>query len=180
MREIRMVLVVSLYWLAVCGATLHAAGVCASSPTAALRAMRAGDSVFAGSEAQGHGYRVQAVRWDPLLQQSWAVIRSCDHLERPALTMRTELPITKPAVLSSMAGRFAGVSIVRVGDVVRLWKNESYAHIELIGTAEENGGIGTRVRVRLAASKDNDRLYGQPTQYLAGVVRGPADVELEP
>jgi len=142
--------------------------------------------MFAESATQGHGYRVQAVRWDPLLQQSWAVIRSCDHQERPSMTMRTELPATKLAVLStmfpvsSMARGDAGVPIVRAGDVVRLWKSESHAHIELMGTAEENGGVGTRVRVRLAAPKDNGGLYGQPTQYLAGVVRGPADVELEP
>jgi len=188
MRESRMVLVALLCWLA-CGTRSNAAsvpGACASSPQAALRAMRVGDSAFAGSEVQRHGYQVQAVRWDPLLQQSWAVIRSCDHLERPALMMRTDLPITKPSVLSTLfpvsstAGWSAGVPIVRAGDVVRLWKSESYAHIELMGTAEENGGVGTRVRVRLAAPKDRDGLYGQSPQYLAGVVRGPADVELEP
>ena len=142
--------------------------------------------------SQKDGFRVRSVRWDAAQRQSWAVIESCQHPELPSVAILTDLPPDKSAagtvsaeiasVLTNSAAIIrtnAAVAIVKAGDVVRLWKSEANARIELIATAEENGSVGSRVRVRLAARRETD---GQtaPPQFLAGVVRGPADVEIEP
>jgi hypothetical protein len=149
-------------------------GVCASTPAAALSAAKSGVSGL----GETHGYRVESVRRDPLLRLSWAVIASCDHREWPSVTMPMDAPASAPSAVS-IARPDAAMSIVRAGDIVRLWKREPYAHIEMIATSEENGAVGTRVRVRLAMPQDSDGQAMQP-QYFAGVVRGPADVEMTP
>ncbi|NYF80154.1 hypothetical protein [Granulicella arctica] len=172
-------------WIGVCPMRLNAAGLggsvaCASTPVAAVLAARDG---IVRTGLSGKGFAVQEVRWDPLLRQSWAVVRSCDHADWPLLVMRTNLPASPRMVitdLSSTGRGDAGMPIVRAGDLVRLWRIDEHAHLELMATAEENGAVGARVRVRLVAPKDGDAQWVQPVQYLAGVVRGPADVELEP
>ncbi|WP_263384267.1 hypothetical protein [Granulicella arctica] len=156
-------------------------GLCASTPAAALVDARRSNEASATGLAEMHGYRVEAVRWDPLLRRGWAVIRSCDHLDRPAITIPTDLPVVHAEAGLFTAGvrASAALPIVRAGDLVRLWKSERFAHIEMMGTSEENGAIGARVRIRLATPRDLEGQTSAP-QYLAGVVRGPADVEMEP
>ena len=151
-------------------------GRCASTPAAALLTVRPGSEAVATMS----GYRVSALRWDPLLRQSWAVVASCDHPERLPRMLLTDMPAPHtPAHFTLAAARsYAVLPIVRAGDVVRLWRRDRFAHIEMLGTSEENGGVGSRVRIRLPASRDLDGQVG-PTQYLAGVVRGTADVEME-
>ena len=39
--------------------------------------------------------------------------------------------------------------VVRAGDVVRLWSREEDVRIEVAAMAEESGGLGKTVRVRL-------------------------------
>lgn len=176
-------------------ASAVAADVCASTPAAALA--RAGgainDARVANTSApvsmpaeasvpvpaEAHGYRVASVRWDSLQQQSWAVIASCDHPERPLVTMLMDLPLRAVPPHVILARAYAVVPVVRAGDLVRLWKIDHDAHIEMVATSEENGAVGARVRVRLATSTFGD---GQVTQrmYFAGIVRGPADVEMAP
>jgi hypothetical protein len=66
--------------------------------------------------------------------------------------------------------------VVRAGDVVRLWSREDAVRIELAAMAEENGGLGKTVRVRLMP---RNTLGQQPEEQLLGVVRGPHDVEMQ-
>jgi hypothetical protein len=153
-------------------------GTCASTPMAALQAAQNGTAASAPALAGAHGFRVASVRWDSLQRRNWAVIESCDHRDRPSVTMAMGAPA--PALsTASLTRPYVSLPIVRAGDVVRLWKNDRLAHLEMIGIAEENGAAGARVRVRLAASKDVEGQVTQP-RYFAGIVRGPADVEMEP
>ncbi len=156
---------------------------CASTPAAAIEAARAG--LIAAS--QGTGFRVESVRWDAAQRQTWAVIRSCDHAERPALVMLADLPhgasVAQPGsaalpLSAQIAQSNTAVAVVHAGEVVRLWRADTQAHIELVATAEENGVVGAKVRLRLMTPKDADGQYAPP-RYLAGIVRGPADVEME-
>lgn len=153
-------------------------GACASTPAEALRAAQDADGASAPALAGAHGYRVASVRWDSLQRRNWAVIESCDHRDRPSITMAMGTPA--PALSTvSLTRPHVSLPIVRAGDVVRLWKNDRLAHLELMGVAEENGTAGARVRVRLAASNDAEGQVTQP-RYFEGIVRGPADVEMEP
>jgi hypothetical protein len=67
--------------------------------------------------------------------------------------------------------------VVHAGDNVRLWKQESVLRFEVSGVAEETGGLGAIIRVRLA-HKNND---GQsiPEEF-SGVIRAQSDVEILP
>jgi hypothetical protein len=153
-------------------------GACASTPAAALQAAQSSTGTSVPTLAGARGFRVASVRWDSLQQRNWAVIESCDHRERPSVVIALGAPA--PALsAASLTRPNVPPPIVRAGDIVRLWKNDRLAHLEIIGIAEENGAAGTRVRVRLAASKDAEGQVTQP-RYFAGIVRGPADVEMEP
>ncbi len=161
---------------------------CANTPAAAIEAMRAGkmaDLQAAGLQATG--FRVESVRWDAAQRQTWAVIRSCDHAERPALARLADLPHGAPVAQTGSSAALVSaqslqanttVAVVHAGEVVRLWRADSQAHIELMATAEENGAVGGKVRLRLLTPKEADGQYAPP-RYFAGIVRGPADVEME-
>ena len=178
-------------------------GGCARTPAAAVEmaAVQVGRLEHgAGPVGDGSGYRVRAVRWDPLQRQSWAVVESCGHpelatmavltkLQGPFTAARSEAAAVPPMAVAPVAAvgetvsaavirANAAIVLVKAGDAVRLWKADERAHIELMGTAEENGVVGAKVRVRLATAKEADGTTGPP-QFLAGVVRGPADVEIE-
>ncbi len=42
------------------------------------------------ASAEGAGYRVTGMRWDPVLRQSWARVASCGHPEWPEVSLRVE------------------------------------------------------------------------------------------
>ncbi len=165
-----------------CWGQAAASAGCAKTPAAAIDAARAGQVT-----SQATGFRVESVRWDAAQRQTWAVIRSCDHAERPTLAMLADLPHDAPVALTvagalPVAARIAPLNttaaVVHAGEAVRLWRLDGQAHIELTATAEENGPLGAKVRVRLATAKEPDGQYAAP-KYVAGIVRGPADVEIE-
>ncbi len=185
MQRFRQVVVAMvLCWMALCAMVLDGAtlarravpGGCLRTPSEAIAAAAAG----ASHVDDLHGFRLASVRWDSLQGQAWAVIQSCEHPERPTMSLRTTLPADRglrPA--SAPLQTAAPLPIIRTGEVVRLWRNDGEARIELTATSEESGEVGTRIRVLLLRQKDQDGLM-PPPQYRAGVVRGPADVELEP
>jgi len=125
---------------------------------------------------EGENYRVLVTRWDPVLNQRWAVLSNCDHPEYPAVSVSISKP-ERNAISSK--GPATGVSrfpVVRAGDLVQLWGQDQNLHIEIAGRAEQDGAIGSRIRVRLLRSGfDTGR-----EQTMSGVVRGPRNVELVP
>jgi hypothetical protein len=156
--------------------TDSALAVCASTPAKAV-AGEVGKSAAPSSSGGGAGFRVTFVRWDPVLRQRWAMVASCDHPEWPAVEL--------PALLgrdpsSGRPGNGEGflpvLPVVGAGDVVRLWSRQDDVRIEVAAMAEESGGLGKTVRVRLMP---RNTLGPQLEEKLLGVVRGPHDVEMQ-
>ena len=130
------------------------------------------------------GYRVTGMRLDPLLQQQWAVVSSCDHPDGPsfmvAMPTRTGLKnvanIQKPAKPS--------LPVVHTGDVLRVRSYEEFFRIETTGVAQENASLGDRLHVLLLQPGSNG-FNGGPLSSSGGgetiraVVRGPHEVEIE-
>lgn len=149
---------------------------CAKTPALALRISQA-----AANEAMpetNEGYRITTVRWDPLLNQRWAMIASCGHPERPAIAMLLPGPKTQNTLISSQVSAQRMQSpfpVVHAGDLVQLWSQEENLRIQAAGRAEENGAIGKKVRVRLIHSGFD---IGQDQTFI-GTVRGPGDVEIQ-
>jgi hypothetical protein len=137
--------------------------LCARTPELALRTRQSGFS-------QGEGYRVASMRWDPLLNQHWAMIASCSHPERPAFALR----ISDGESASESRAAQTPFPVVHAGDVVQLWSQEHNLRIEAAGRAEESAAAGGRVRVRLLHTGFDP---GQE-QTMIGIVRGAGDVEI--
>ena len=155
--------------------TVFAQADCARTPAAAIAA--AGTGLLLLPTPAGKGYRVNSVRRDPVLRQSWLMIGRCDHPEWPELSFReTGRTLRGPAAPSGEA-RSADLPVVRAGDVVQLWRQEDLLRIEVAGVAEENGGLGKVIRVRLRRRNTDDQ---SAEEQFTGIVRGPADVEMEP
>lgn len=154
--------------------------ICEPTPAAAIKRVQSQPPAKAN---EGQGYRVTSIRWDPVLRQNWAMVARCDHPEWPEFSLRAEQ--------ASAGTGYAGESItqatgrplihapivVHAGDIVQVWKSEDLLRIDVTGVAEESGGVGKRIRVRLRRRNTDDQSI---EEQLTGIVRGPSNVEMEP
>jgi Chaperone for flagella basal body P-ring formation len=155
------------------------AAVCARTPDAAIDSVRLNRSLSVDDVDQG--FRVAAVRWDPVLQERWAVIASCEHPERPTFSLQMDdsnagSTSSRQAVQTHAENSQILPPVVRAGDIVRLWSQEEYLRIEVTAVSEQNGGLGKNVRVRLLRPNSAE---AHAEQQFVGVVRGPNDVEMQ-
>lgn len=150
------------------------AAACAETPAAAARLAEAKSR--ASSIPEDKGYRVTNVRWDPLMQQSWATIVSCEHPEWPGVSLRTGETSEAPRGLSIQT-RMEHSPLVRAGDIVELWRQEDLLRIEVSAVAEQSGSIGETIRVRLVRRAGSTQSVEE--QFNA-VIRGRANVEMQP
>jgi hypothetical protein len=158
---------------------LLAQAACYRTPTAAVYSIKPGSLLSPTME--GGGYRVTSIQPDPISGQRWAMISSCDHPERPAFSLQTEGSDSAEHTLlrgpQTVMDTTHMITVVHVGDTVRLWRQESVLRIEVAAVAEENGSLGKLIRVRLLRRNTDD----QSTQAeFAGIVRGRLDVEMQP
>jgi hypothetical protein len=126
---------------------------------------------------QEDGYRVQSMRYDPVLDRNWAVIAICGHPERPTFVVPVDSPAADHSELGSRGNaviRDQKAAIVHAGDLVQAWRQEPNLRLEVAGRAEESGIIGSHVRVRVLHSGFES---GQPLT-VTGIVRGPGNVEI--
>jgi hypothetical protein len=126
------------------------------------------------------GYRLTSVQSDPVLGRSWAIVASCDHPEWPALAV----PMNGTGLLKTLqktrgfpTENVGTVTVVHVGDIVQLWKQENFLRIEAAGISEESGALGKTVRVRLLSNNSDGQSV---SEQFSGVVRGPLNVEIQP
>jgi hypothetical protein len=147
---------------------------CYSTPRMAIDAL---DVSSPSSPAlRNDGYRVTRVEADQVLGQRWAMIARCDHPEWPTFALQANSLASSRNAERSVTEGLRTVPIVRAGDVVRLWRQESLLRIEVAGVSEESGGLGKTIRVRLLRRNTDDQSI--PERFY-GVVRGPFDVEMQ-
>lgn len=168
-------------WLSLPGmvATSAVSAACADTPAAAAAGLKGANALF--PLKQDGGFRVQSLRWDPVLHQHWALVVSCAHPEWPAMEILSRisggdtlsLGETEQARGESLVPL---LPVVRAGDVVQLWSQEGDLRIEVAAMAEQNGGLGKTVRVRLMR---RETLGPQIQEQFYGLVRGPHDVEMQ-
>lgn len=162
-------------WVSVVLVATVAQAECFETPAAAAASVSPGSTL--PTVAAG-GYRVASVRLDPFLHQRWVLVVSCNHPEWPAIEMPLPTMQMQRAVVresASLALR-ASPPVVRAGDAVELWSRQGDLRIEMAAVAEQSGGIGETVRVRLM---QRQTLGAQPEREFVAVVRGPRDVEME-
>jgi hypothetical protein len=150
------------------------ASACAETPAAAVKL--AGAKAASSSMPDDKGYRVASVRWDPVMQQSWATIVSCGHPQWPGVSLRTSEASDVQRGLSAQV-REERSPLVRAGDVVELWRQEDLLRIEVSGVAEQSGSMGETIRVRLLRRQGSSQSV---EEQFSGIVRGRADVEMQP
>ena len=168
MRRIRIGFVIA-GWYGMTAAGL-AAGPCASTPARAVKAYEGGVAV----EDVVDGFRVTGVRSDSVLGVTWVHLGRCGHPEWPGTSLSIRASGVGNAAASGRA-QIAGVKVVRAGDTVRLWRNETNLRMEMAAVSEEGGEVGARIRLRVG----NSQADGETVRYVFGLVRGPADVEME-
>jgi hypothetical protein len=150
--------------------------ICYSTPYAAMGAIDS--SSGASSSLAEYGYRVIRIETDPILHQRWATIGRCGHPEWPSVALLIQGPNPLTSVGDRAGSGFGrSVPVVRAGEMVQLWRQEELLRIEVAGVSEDNGGVGSTIRVRL--------LHGNPDEPAAqaeftGVVRGASSVEIQP
>ena len=170
--------IVSLLTFLSMPATSSAQPICYSTPRLAVDAAATG--ALASAVPRHSGYRVAKFQLDPVLSQRWAMIATCEHPDWPAFA----LPVsgTKLLIVPQEAKRVASqdsrsVPVVRTGEPIRLWGQEDLLRIDVAGIAEEDGGLGKAIRVRLVQRKTDGQSI---PQQLVGIVRGPSNVEIQP
>ena len=155
----------ALYFLFVTQSVAFAAGPCAPSPTAAIHAFEEGavtDTIL--------GFRVVKLRTDATLGITWADIKRCDHPEWPGISLATNAATPH----ASEEHRKPQTAIaIRPGETVRVWREEANARLEMAAISEEAGAVGDRIRLHITTPN------GEPPHICFGIVRGPANVEME-
>jgi len=100
----------------------------------------------AGS-GSAQGFKVVAIRKDPLRKRSWAMVASCSDASRPMVAIELAenvIPLTLPQ------------QYVRIGDRVAVRQYSEESRMELAGVAEDSGIAQDLIRVRLSGlSSDN-------------------------
>jgi len=127
------------------------------------------------------GWLLREVHWDPVLRQAWAIFADPAHPERPSVAVPAEAADQAAARGRAEAAALTTVArlpVVHVGDRVRLWREEKNLRLELAAVAEENGAVGDSIRLSIAGAAWEGGPAGQ--QAVRGVVRGAAEVEMEP
>jgi hypothetical protein len=163
----------TLYWICLANSALAA---CYNTPTTAIDA---GSLTSSSSLSESGGYRVERIQSDPVLRQTWAMVIRCDHPEWPAVALPlrdSSLPLRLREHES--AKNIPASVVIRAGEIVRLWRQETSLRIEVAGISEGNGALGDHIKVRLLRRNTVD---GQSIEeQLSGIVRGPSDVEMKP
>jgi hypothetical protein len=127
---------------------------------------------------ESNGYRVISVQLDLVLGERWATIVNCGHPEWPAFALPADgmdMLIQPQEAGRSLAESVRAAPVIRAGELVRLWRQESLLRIEVDGISEESGSLGKTIRVRLLPRNIDDQ--STPQQF-TGVVRGPSNVEI--
>jgi ribosomal 50S subunit-recycling heat shock protein len=78
---------------------------------------------------------------------------------------------------SSTRARLEHSPLIRAGDVIEVWRQEDLLRIEVSGVAEQSGSMGETIRVRLLRPAGSNQSL---EEQFSGVVRGRADVEMQP
>lgn len=128
------------------------------------------------------GYRVREVRWDPVLQQRWAILQSVAHPELPLVAQLTDdglagpgaRPASAPVVNVAPVFKVAELA-VRYGDHVVLWSSDQNVRMQMDAIAEGSAAVGGRIQLRVTGAGMN----GDSGWLAAGIVRGPGSVEME-
>jgi hypothetical protein len=124
-------------------------------------------------------YCLSRVQFDPLLSKRWAILATLGRADRPLISVPMEdLKVDSwPECSRQPSEPTASPVLVHSGDPIRIWKHESLLNIDLAGVAEESGGLGQRIRIRIEPTPiGSDTLLS----HLSGTVRGPANVEIRP
>ena len=176
--QLRFVRLIFLLTLPGALVTTLTQAACYKTPRTAIDALRTDSSVSFSSETSG--YRVTRLQSDPVLGQRWAMITNCGHPEWPVFALPANDVISLEKIQETNHPLIESAKVppvVRVGDLVRLWKQESLLRIEVAGVSEESGSVGKTIRVRLLHSNTDGQ--SAPEEF-SGVVRGPSDVEIQP
>lgn len=179
MRKIPWPWWAALVWMAVWIAGILAVSIAqASCLKEAAHAVQSEDG--GQSAADKAGLHVISMHWDPVLRRRWAVVGVCDHPDWPAVVMpMSDLESESHTTQSREVHQDAlqAEPVVRAGDAVQLWSKQGDLRIEAAAIAEQSGGLGRIVRVRLMQRKT---LGQQVEEEFSGIVRGPRDVEMQP
>jgi flagellar basal body P-ring formation chaperone FlgA len=154
---------------------IPAQAICYSTPRTAIDAIATNSS--SSPALEGNGYKVISVQLDTAQGKRWATIVNCGHPGWPPLALPTNGAIQPQEAARSLTEVVRAAPVVRAGELVRLWRQESLLRIEVDGISQESGALGKSIRVRLLRKDMDDQ--STPQQF-TGVVRGPSNVEIVP
>jgi hypothetical protein len=139
----------------------------------------------APSGCAADGYRVIAQRWDPVLKRAWESRQECTHPDWPlrmvAMSARADdASATGPAMIRAKAAEPATETmqqplLVKAGDTVRVWMQDSALRIEMTGVVDRSARRGDRVGVQMTR---HDEETGLTVQRIEGTVSGLEEVEM--
>ena len=96
-----------------------------------------------------------AVKHDAVRDLRWAVMVDCVHPEWPAKLVPlvgkdvAQMQAVTAVVVPAAVVKETGPLTVKAGEMVRVWSNDGVVKMETTGVAQESGGVGKRIRVRM-------------------------------
>lgn len=119
------------------------------------------------------GYWLESSNRDVYADTVWAVVKSCEHPERPGVVVFGGSGLG-PATLPHAQAQSSRTRLLQAGARVQVVINDGLARLEMSGIALAGGAAGDPVRVRLIPSSAEQGTE----QFATGVVRGSGTVEV--
>ena len=123
------------------------------------------------------GFRLEDLRRDRMLNKRWAMVRSCDHPERPLIAVELGEAGESVGTTRQTAAVAYAAQVVQAGARVRVRGSDAGLRFETTGVAESNGTVGQAIGVRLDNAVGGD---GSAVRVLKATVRSADLLEWEP
>ena len=123
------------------------------------------------------GFRLEDLRRDRMLNKRWAMVRSCDHPERPLVAVELGTAEESAGTTRQTVAAAYAAPVVRAGARVRVRGADGSLWFETTGVAQSNAAVGQAVGVRLDNAMSGD---GSVVRVLTAIVRSADVLEWEP
>lgn len=119
------------------------------------------------------GYWLESANRDVYAGTVWAVVKSCEHPERPGVVVFGGLG-QRPAMSAHAEVQSSRPRLLQAGARVQVVIDDGLARLQMSGIALAGGAAGDPVRVRLIPASAEQGTE----QFATGVVRGSGTVEV--
>lgn len=144
---------------------------CYATPQLAVRAI-----VDSSISSASNGFRAIGFQTDPLTGAVWVRVQQCEYPNRTPQLFPLHMKTNNIAAQGPEPSSLGRVFAVKAGNPVRIYWSTRNAHLQLQGTAEQNGNLGEVIGVKISSFDTTS----SAATHIRARISGPGEVEYLP